>query len=723
MTASFELKLNEQGIAQLIFDLLQEKVNKFSPAVLDELEKIVDGLKDRGEIKLLVIESGKEDSFIAGADLRSFESLFNDAPLAKKIIYTGHRLFSKIAALPFPTLAYIHGACLGGGLELALSCTYRVVSDASKTVLGLPEVSLGIIPGWGGTQRLPRLIGLLAASDLILTGKPVKAPKALKIGLADALIAHEFKEEKLAQFIALVLTKQGGQKIVEQRKKGGIKKLLLETNPLGRAFVFTQSKKMVLQKTKGHYPAPLLALEVLKNTANLPLEKGLEIEADTILNHLNTAGPLAKNLISLFFTQEALKKDKGLLEVNELKTNEIKGREVKTTSVIGAGIMGSGISWLLTRYDHAVRLKDIDLTAIGKGYSAIEILYNEAVKRKQLKPNEANLKLQKLSTTTDYTGFHHLDLVIEAATENLGLKQKIYADLEAVLPEKAVIASNTSSLSITEMAKSLKYPERFIGMHFFNPVHRMPLIEVIRGRQTSVETIVTVVELCKKLGKTPIVVEDCAGFLVNRIFALGANEVMYLFEEGISAKRLDQMMLNFGFPMAPFVLADEIGNDVLYKVNKVLEEAYGARMKGPQIFEKLYEQKLWGKKVNRGFYIYTGKQKEFNPEILKLVEQKEPLALSEIEMSDRVLLPMINEGARCLQENIVSRPDYLDMALILGVGFPPFRGGLMRYADSLGINYIIDHLRLFEQKYHMPRFTPCDYLLTMQKENKKFYAK
>lgn len=711
----FQCKIDSDGIARMVFDLPGEKVNTFSLPVLQELEKNLDELSGNKKVKFLAFLSGKEDSFIAGADLRSFSGVFNDPVAAKEMIETGHRVFNKIAALPFPTIALIHGVCVGGGLEFALACTYRIATDHSKTQMGLPEVTLGIIPGWGGTQRVPRLVGLMEGLNLILTGKSVNGKKAFKIHLVDALVAWEFKEDKLNEFIDFCLSSEGTQEVLAKRKPKGLMHWLIEANPLGRAFLFYKAKKDVLHKTKGHYPAPLLALKVVEDSCRLPLQEGLNVEKMAILDNLKNASDISRNLIHLFFTSEALKKDSGV------SGSEIPA-EVKSTGVLGAGIMGSGIAWVLSKNDYAVRLKDIDYTALGKGFGTISELYHKSVKDKKMKKSEAALKFQHVSSAVDYSGFENLDLVVEAATENLELKNKLFVDLESTLPSHSIIATNTSSLGIAEMAQVFKSPERFIGMHFFNPVPKMPLVEVVPGKQTSPKTIATAVALCKKIGKTPIVVGDCAGFLVNRIFMMGANELMFLFEEGVEHQKLDAMMLNFGYPMGPFALADEVGIDVMYKVSQVLEKAYGDRMKGATILQQMYEKKLLGKKGGEGFYTYQGKKSAFNPKIFKLLQNaKRKDNLSEIEMNDRVMLGMINEAARCLDEGIVKRPDYLDMAMIMGTGFPPFRGGLLKYADTLGINYIVDHLDQFQNKYGM-RFTPSRALMEMKNSGKKFYS-
>lgn len=712
MSQAFQVTVGQGGIGKLVFDLPGEKINKLSMPVILELEKHVDALAANPALKVLTIVSGKEDSFIAGADLHAFEPVFHDPNLAKQMIEAGHRIFSKIQNLPFPTIALIHGACLGGGLELALACTYRIATDHPKTQLGLPEVTLGIIPGWGGTQRTPRLVGLIEGLGVVVSGKPLKAQKAWKIHLVDALVAWEFKEEKLEEFVDLCLTPDGVKQILKRRKPKGLRHWLLEANPLGRSLVYYKARKDTLEKTKGHYPAPLLALEVIKHSYGLPLQQGLEVEKKAILENISKASDISTNLIHLFFVSEALKKDTGVPQ-------GVASSDVKTTGVLGSGVMGSGIAFVLSKNDLPVRMKDIDYNFLGKGFGAISEQYHRSVKDKRMKRSEAALKFQHVSGTTDYTGFNSLDMVIEAATENVDLKHKLFLELESRLPKESIIASNTSSLGISEMSKVFKNPERFIGMHFFNPVPRMPLVEIIPGDKTAPQTIATAIAFCKKIGKTPIVVGDCAGFLVNRIFAIGANELMILFEEGVERNQLDRMMLNFGYPMGPFALADEVGIDVMYKVNQILEKAYGERMKGPKLLQEMYEKKLLGKKVGKGFYVYEGKKGVFNPEIANLVKTSGS-TIPEIEMSDRVMLGMVNEAARCLEENIIKRPDYLDMALIMGTGFPPFRGGLLKYADGLGIGYVVDHLEQFKQKYGM-RFAPCPLLVEMKKANKTFY--
>lgn len=716
MGTAFKFNVDESGIANLVFDLPGEKVNKLSMPVLEELEKTLDDLAKDPNIKALVFSSGKEDIFIAGADLNSFQPMFDHPDVAENMIKTGHRVFNKLQDLPFPSIALINGACLGGGMELALACTHRIATDNPKTQLGLPEVTLGIFPGWGGTQRMPRLVGLIEGLPLILSGKPVDAKKAWKIRLVDAIVSPEFSKERTNEFVKKWMTLEGKAEVLKRRQKGSLKSWLLEKNPIGRAFLFQQAEKDLLNKTKGHYPAPVVALKLIKDTYALPLQDGLNKEIETICSNLGTTFINAKNLLHLFFVQEALKKETWGLQ-------DVKLLPIHKTAIVGAGTMGSGIAWLLSYNNYPVRFRDIDWTAVGKGYAAINSIYSQLLKIRKIKPNEVSLKFHHVSGTTDYSGFQDADIVFEAAVENLDLKHKIFKEAEEKIRSDALIASNTSSLTVAEMSQGMSHPERFLAMHFFNPVNRMPLVEVAGGETTTREAIATAVELSRKLGKTPIVVKDCPGFLVNRIFVMGANETLWLYQEGASFASIEKMMLDFGMPMSPFALSDEVGNDVAYKVSKMFEKAYGDRMAAPKILEIMNEHKFYGKKAGKGFYLYSGRDKKPNHEaeaLLKKINRGAEVNIPETEMCDRVILTMVNEAARCLQEKVIENPSYLDMAMIMGTGFPPFRGGLLKYADELGIPYVVSQLKKFQEQVG-PRFTPCELLLEMEKSNKKFF--
>ncbi len=688
-------------IATLTFDLPGEKINKFTNATMRELNEEIDQV---GTVKALVFRSAKKGVFIAGADLTQFETILKSKEKVRDVIEAGHDVFGKIASLPFPTVAVIDGACLGGGLEMALACSHRIVTDHSKTSLGLPEVSIGVIPGWGGTQRLPRLIGLQQGLKMILGSKPVDGKKAFKLGLADQILPHAFLEEELPEAIDKCC--QAKTKTRKMRWTDW----LLEGNPIGRSLIFSQARKNVEKKTKGHYPAPVIALETIEKTISKPLSQGLKEEVEAFVSHSDKGLSIAPHLIRIFFGMERLKKQ------------ETSGaKKVKSVGVLGAGTMGSGIAWLASYRGLDVRVKDINWDALANGYKEIERIYGEVKKIKRLPKETVNLMLQRVGFGIDDEGFSQQDLVIEAATENLDLKKKLFNELEKRLAPDALIASNTSSLTIEEMASGMAHPERFVGMHFFNPVNRMPLVEIVAGPKTSKESVDRAVKACLDWKKIPIVVGDCAGFLVNRIFAVQANEVMHLLQEGIGMGRLDHICKKFGWPMGPFVLADTVGNDVGYKVFKELEKAYGERMKVPEIAIQMADQGLAGKKSGEGFYLYNGKTQKPNPkvdEILKTIGVGDA-EYTDAEMLDRIIAVMLNEACRCLEENIIDSHTHLDMAMILGTGFPPFRGGLLAYSNERGIKDLVGEMKELEIK-HGQRFKPCSLVNEMAEKNLKF---
>lgn len=716
MGNAFQLKVDNEGIATVTFDQPGGKVNILSMPAMEELDQLLNELSNRADIKALVFQSGKPGIFVAGADLEAFEPAFKKPVLCENLIRRGHETLNKLAALPFPTIAVIDGGCFGGGTELSLAFTYRVVTDSDKTQISLPEVTLGLMPGWGGTQRLPRLVGLEQSLGMILSGSPIDGKKAFKIGYADAIFPSAFLNEKIKGFIGKCTTQKGKEDLLSRRKKTGVRHWLMEKNPLGRALLFFFAKKNVLAKTKGQYPAPLYALDVIRKSHSLPLKDGLEYEIKAFIKAIPKEFKHTVNLIRLFFANEALKKNPGL-------TGDAKPREVKKGAVIGAGTMGAGIAWLFSYRGIPVRMKDISWEAVAKGYGAARDIYKKLVKIRKLKPFEVDKMFLKLEGTVDYSGFRSADFVIEAATENLELKRKIFSEIENVVKEDAIIASNTSSLPISEMSKQMKHPERFLGMHFFNPPNRMPLVEIVAGEKTSPEALATAVELCKRFKKVPIVVKDCPGFLVNRIFMMAANEAAWMLQEGVEMERLDRLMRKFGMPMGPFVLADEVGNDVAYKVTQTFFDAYGDRMKIPEITKAVYDAGLYGKKIGKGFYLYNGEKRKENPQIHELLQKikTEKRQISDEDVVDRLTLSMANEASRCLEEGVVKDPMYVDMALIYGTGFPPFRAGLLHYVDSLGVKNVVSKLEAFSKVYG-ERFKPSNRLRQMAEEGRSFYS-
>lgn len=718
MTNSLMLEIKDSNIAYLTFDLVDEKVNKLSAPVLSDLENKLEEIKANSDIRALVIQSNKKGIFIAGADINEIKDIHDIADANVKVS-RGQQILHKISQLDIPSIAVINGACLGGGLELALACTYRIVTTNPKTSLGLPEVNLGIIPGFGGCIRLPALVGLQESLKMILSGKAVDAKKALKIGLADQMLSEEFLEDGLQEFLKDAVHKKN--KYLLKRQKAKSKRSLFEDVFCGRILVHHLAKRDLLKKTKGQYPAPLYALEVIRRTYGLKVDKGLKIELEAFCELV--IGDISKNLIEIFFINEELKKDRGV-------DGDVTSKDVHKAALVGAGVMGGGIAWLFSKNDIEIRIKDITQEAIALGYQQIAKIYNQLKKIRKLTPAQVALKMSKVSAGLDYTAFGQSDIVVEAVVENMEVKKKILAQVQEQVKDDAIIVSNTSSLSITEMSQALDKPQRFAGMHFFNPVNRMPLVEVIKGEKTSDETIATVVALTKKLGKTPVVVKDVPGFLVNRILLPYMNEAAYLLQEGANIAEVDQLIEEFGMPMGPFILADVVGIDVGAKVANSLFEGYGQRMRVADILDELYEnhKQLLGKKSGSGFYLHSDDRMkpQVNHKIYQIVEalsnakQIAKIKASKADIVDRCMLTMVNEAAKCLEEGVVKNARHLDMAMIMGTGFPPFRGGVLRYADALGLKEVVSKLQHLE-KTHGKRFEVANLLIEMANQDKTFY--
>jgi 3-hydroxyacyl-CoA dehydrogenase/enoyl-CoA hydratase/3-hydroxybutyryl-CoA epimerase len=580
---AFRLEM-ENKIGILILDVPNEKVNILSTPVMQELDSRLNELQSRTDLQALVFLSGKEGNFIAGAKIEEIENIIDPQEGAQKAAM-GQAVFAKIAALPFPVIAVIDGACVGGGLELALACHYRLARDSEKTRLGLPEVRLGIIPGFGGTQRLPRLIGIQRALDFILTSKLVDAQRAYRAGIVDRIIAKEFPHPRLRrlgiEFVKEIQNPAARHKIIARRNRANPQILLLEKNLLGRKILFDQARRRTLAETKGHYPAPELALEAVEKGFSKDLAEGLKIEAELLGKAIVTE--VSKNLVKIFYLSEAVKKDSGV----ENYSGSVQ--QFKKIGVLGAGLMGGGIAQLMAHNALPARMKDINLAAVAKGLEAAAKVFSESVKRRRMSPKEMQNKMALISGAADYSGFGNVDLVIEAIVEILDVKKNVFSEIDRMVPSHCIIASNTSSLPITEMAKATKRPDKFAGLHFFNPVHRMPLVEVIRGDSTSDATIVSLVAFAKKIGKTPIVVKDSPGFLVNRILGAYMAEAGRMLKEGASIEQIDQALVDFGMPMGPINLFDEVGLDVAAKVSHILENAFGARMAGEGMIDKIVE--------------------------------------------------------------------------------------------------------------------------------------
>ncbi len=700
----------EQGVAILTLDVPGESVNIISRTVKDELRKAFDDLDRRTDVRAAVLLSGK-DSFIAGADIEEFLQ-WKTAADAEAASREGHGLLDRLEHLRTPVVAAVHGACMGGGTEAILACAYRIATDHPKTVIALPEVQIGLLPGAGGTQRLPRTVGLQAALDMILTGKSIKARKAAQIGLVHELV-HPASLRSIAIERALQLA-DGRIPRNPPARHHSARNILLDDNPVGRAVVFRQAREQTLSRTKGKYPAPLLALDAIA-AGYQGEERGYREEARLFGELAMT--PECRELIFLFFATTALKKDPGTPEPVP------PPHSVAKLAILGAGFMGAGIASVAVQQGTVVRLKDASPERVGAGLAAVREVLKDRLTKRQITRQQFDDMLLQTGGTIDYSGFAACDLVIEAVFEDLAVKHKVLRELEPLLPTHAIFASNTSTIPITRIAEAAQRPSRVLGMHFFSPVHKMPLLEVIVTPLTSAEAIVTAVAYGRTLGKTVIVVNDAPGFYVNRILAPYLNEAGRLLDTGASVDAVDRALVDFGFPVGPITLLDEVGLDIAGKSGGIFVDAFGERLSPSQSLRRVVESGRLGRKGKKGFYLYdeAGKKGGVDPSVYELLPtgaQRADVAADEIQR--RCTLAMANEAVRCLEEGIIRSPRDGDVGAVFGIGYPPFRGGPFRFLDALGASKAVEQLEELNFR-HSPRFTPCDLLLRMASKGERFY--
>lgn len=690
----FSLHLGEDGIATLTFDNPGERHNVMNRKNLAQFQSVVEDLSTHAGIEILIFRSAKENNFCVGFDVMDIAAV-EDKDMAAKVSGTGQEIYSAWENLPFPTVAAVNGTCLGGGCELALASTWIVVSNNPQLRIGLPETRLGIIPGWGGCVRLPRRIGIADALGIILAGRAIPARSAFKKGLADAMLPEATFDQEVRAFAEAHKGKKRGQ------SGRNLKEQLLEGNALGRKVVFDQARKKTMDSTGGHYPAPLRAIEIIKLSVEEGPEAGYAAEVRAVADLVT--GPVCKHLVKLFLMMERAKKVPAFEVADALELEEV--------AVLGAGVMGGGIAQLtVDKCDLPVRLKDINSEALASGLAHAAKLYDKRVRKRRMRRSEARRKMSLISPTLNYDGFSRCNLLVEAVVENLGLKQNLFAEIAGIMPEDSVLATNTSSLSVDAIAHKTPNPERVVGMHFFNPVHRMPLVEVVVGKRTSPRATNTILALSRKMGKTPVIVKDAPGFLVNRLLGFYMVEALWLLEEGHRMDVIDNTMKAWGMPMGPFVLLDEVGLDVAMKVAHILEEAFPDRLTSPAWANYLQEGDRLGKKVGKGLYRYDRNKKKLGPDsrvytnlgLTPEIDEVEPVAIVE-----RLLLPVLNEAARCLEEEVVESPTHLDLAMILGTGFPPFRGGLCRWADHHGLEGLLQESERLAER-HGARFQPSE---------------
>ncbi|GAB2784960.1 fatty acid oxidation complex subunit alpha FadB [Halomonas shantousis] len=704
---------NGDDIATLTFDLQGESVNKMSSAVIAELEEAVKAVRAESGLKGLLITSGK-DVFIVGADITEFHAMFaKDEASLVEMNMTVHALFNAIEDLPFPTATAINGMALGGGFEVTLATDFRVMSDRAK--VGLPETKLGILPGWGGCVRLPRVIGADNAIEWIAGGTENRADAALKMGAVDAVVPGEQLEAA-----ALDILKRANAGELDYQARREEKKAPLKLNAIEQMMAFETAKGFVAGKAGPHYPAPVEAIKVIQKGAGEGREKAQAIEAKGFAKLAKTE--VCFNLVGLFLNDQLVKKKGGQYEKQAAAVNK--------TAVLGAGIMGGGIAYQSAYKGTPILMKDIKEEAIQLGLKEARKLLSKQVERGKMNTAKMAEALSNIRPTLSYGDFADVDLVVEAVVENPKIKDAVLREVEECVGENAILASNTSTISINRLATHLKRPENFCGMHFFNPVHRMPLVEVIRGEKTSDAAVAATVAYARKMGKTPIVVNDCPGFLVNRVLFPYFGGFSFLVEQGADFQRIDKVMEKFGWPMGPAYLLDVVGMDTAVHANDVMAEGFPDRMarEGKTAIEIMYDNQRLGQKNGKGFYLYEedrkGKPKKVSDdqayELIKPVT-RENREFSDEEIIARMMVPLCMETVRCLEDGIVGTPAEADMALIYGIGFPPFRGGALRYIDAMGVSEFVTLADRLADELG-PLYRPTDKLREMANNGTRFYA-
>ncbi len=713
---TFSIERRPDGAAILWMDVPGEAMNTLKADFAPELDARLDEIAADASIKALVVASKKKDCFIAGADVEMLAAV-KSASEAELLSRQGQRSVDRFEKFPKPCVAAIDGVALGGGLEVALACHARIVSNSDKTKLGLPEAMLGLLPGAGGTQRLPRQIGVQAALDMMLAGKQIDARKAKKLGLVDDVVQPSILIETA---VAEALRRASGGAPKPKKKKldrDAILTFALTKNPVGRKVLFEQARKQLHKQTRGLYPAQDKIIDVVRIGLEEGFEEGLDAEARAFGELVMS--PESDSLRSLFFGITALKKDSGVDDP------AVEPRPVHKVGMLGAGLMGAGIAYVSASLAGTkVRLKDKDEKGLRAGLKYVRDIVDGRVKRKAISPAEADELMATITATTDYSGFADAEVVIEAVFEDLSLKQRMVRDVEAAGKPDVIFASNTSSLPIGAIAEASKHPETVIGMHYFSPVHKMPLLEIVVTDETAPWVTATCVELGKKQGKHVIVVKDGAGFYTTRVLAPMLTEAAEILAEGAPIEVIDKAMLDWGFPVGPMKLTDEVGIDVGAKVGTILFEAFGERFAAPRVMEKIYADGRKGRKNEKGFYLYGGesKGKAPDPSIYELTGVKpDPFAVPVSDIQWRCALRFVNEAAHCFGEGILRSARDGDMGAVFGLGWPPFRGGPFRFVDRVGAKEIVRRLEELEAK-HGARFAPAPALVQMAKDGTTFHG-
>ncbi|MFN2475623.1 MAG: 3-hydroxyacyl-CoA dehydrogenase NAD-binding domain-containing protein [Chthoniobacterales bacterium] len=682
-------ELGDDGICVLSFDRPNSGANIFDAATIDSLREHLDAIENDASVGGVIVTSAKKSIFIAGADLQTLLRQAQTGEL-RAFIAEGQRQFNRLVALKVPTVAAIHGACAGGGYEITLACDYRVATGDSATRIGLPETSLGLIPAWGGATRLPRLLGLAPAADVILKGKLYAADEALKIGLVDEVVAPD-------QLMATARAKlASGKRHVSAPPHVGVQ----------------------VQTPKGHNPALRRALDIISGGYNLSVDESLKLELDAIVELGETEA--TQNLIRNFFLGDKFKKG----------TSKAPAEKVTHSAVIGAGVMGSGIAQWLSSRGVSVILRDVNTEQLDRGLANIEKTYGDAVKRGLMAEEKAKQGRARVVGSTGHDGLRDVQVVVEAASEKLEIKKQIFANLTGNTSATAILATNTSALPISELAAATAGPDRVIGLHFFNPVSRMKLVEVVVSKQTSPETVDRALAFTRQLAKLPVLVQDTPGFLVNRVLFPYLLDAAEMFELGGDAQQIDDALVAWGMPMGPLRLIDEIGVDITVDIADTLANAFGRRNHAAAVLLWLRDGKMLGRKTGSGFYKYEGKSQAPSQVVVEWRSKlhgdvsgpglKPVVPKTADEITNRLVFLMVNEAARCLEEKVVATPEDADFGMMMGTGFAPFRGGPLRYADHYGLKKLVAEMDALHSSAG-EKFAPCDLLRKHADKGTKFY--
>jgi 3-hydroxyacyl-CoA dehydrogenase/enoyl-CoA hydratase/3-hydroxybutyryl-CoA epimerase len=714
------LEHRDDGVTVLWLDDPREPVNTLRAELAEEFQRVLDTLQESSAAKALVIISAKPDNFIAGANLEMLQSVKSIAE-GRELAELSQSIQWRLASLPMPVVAAIHGTCLGGGLELALAADARVVSGDPATRLGLPEVQLGLLPGGGGTQRLPRLVGLTAALSLLLTGRQLGARDALALGLVDAVVEKDALLEAAAQrgLSLRGLHRREGRPLVPPKasspfNRRGFIQLLTARNPIGRQLVFARAHRQTVDKTRGNYPAPERILEVVRKGLEQGRAAGFAAEARAFGELV--VSPQSRQLVNMFFATRELAKDTGVDAV------EPEIRDVKAVGMLGAGLMGAGIAYLCAaRAGTAVTIKERDQESLDQGMQSFRDLVDGRVRRGRMTREESEIVLGRINGTLEFGELQDAGLIVEAVFEDRDLKRGLLAEVEALDGEDRIFASNTSSIPIAEIAAGCRRPANVIGMHYFSPADRMPLLEIIVTGQTADDVTATCVAYGKRQGKTVIVVRDGAGFYTSRILAPYLNEAAQLLTDGMKIEVIDRALVDFGFPVGPLTLLDEIGIDVGYKVSRILGDAFGDRMRPPDGLQTLVDRGALGRKTKRGFYLYDRRKRRVNDDVYDLLGVEPAKEQKTIPVAERCVLQMVNEAALCLEEGILRSARDGDIGAVFGLGFPPFLGGPFRYVDALGAGHLVRRLEHFAN-IHGDRYRPAGILRELAARDGSFYG-